>query len=160
MEMRVATAMFGHMGLELNLLEEPSEELLVLAEGIRLHKQHRKLFHTGDLYRLDTEDDAKAFGVVSQDKNEAMFSYAFLHSHAMSHPDRIRFDGLAENKNYRVKLIWPIGFKDWMPPSAITELDLTGQGARLSGDALMHNGLQLPNAFPQTTLLYHLVEEI
>jgi hypothetical protein len=40
-------------------------------------------------------------------------------------------------------------------PSAIETLNLTGEGAIFSGAALMHNGLQLPHAFPETCLLFY-----
>ncbi|MFK4979967.1 alpha-galactosidase, partial [Klebsiella pneumoniae] len=52
-ETRVATALFGHFGVEADLLTLSAEERAVLARGIALHKAHRDLIHGGDLYRLD-----------------------------------------------------------------------------------------------------------
>jgi hypothetical protein len=40
-------------------------------------------------------------------------------------------------------------------PLSIETLNLTGKGAIFSGAALMHNGLQLPHAFPETCLLFY-----
>eukprot|EP00903_Cladosiphon_okamuranus_P002613 g2611.t1 len=75
MEMRVATALFGHMGMELNLLEEAPANLEVLKAGLALHKQHRDLIHSGDFHRLDTPDHVNAIGVVAKDRSEALFSW-------------------------------------------------------------------------------------
>lgn len=38
MALRVASAFFGHMGMELNLFDERDEDLETLRAGIALHK--------------------------------------------------------------------------------------------------------------------------
>ncbi|WP_295496143.1 hypothetical protein [Sphingorhabdus sp. EL138] len=38
---------------------------------------------------------------------------------------------------------------------SIETLNLTGKGTIFSGAALMHHGLQLPHAFPETCLLFY-----
>lgn len=155
MDMRAATALMGHMGLELNLLTERPADLDVLKFAISLHKKHRALLHDGDLFRLDTAPQLVASGVVARDKSEAIYSVAYVASDAMVLPGRLRFAGLDPEHQYRLQLIWPTNWQAIRGPSVIETLNLTGEGAPFSGAALMHGGLQLPHAFPETCFLFY-----
>jgi alcohol dehydrogenase class IV len=62
---------------------------------------------------------------------------------------------LDPDRNYLVKLIWPTIWQAIKGPSAIEMLGLNQNGATLSGAALMHGGLQLPHAHPETCLLFY-----
>ena len=55
---RAATAMFGHLGIEWNLLALDDDELDELAEVVALHKRFRPLLHGGDAVRFDPDDGA------------------------------------------------------------------------------------------------------
>jgi alpha-galactosidase len=159
MAMRAGTALMGHMGLELNLLDEPESGLQELKEAISLYKQHRKLLHSGSMVRLDTQSYLNGVGVVSTDQTEALFSVAFLTSHASVLPDRVYFAGLDCKLDYRVQLVAPEGGSSARSPSIMEALDLRRGGAIVSGDALMKLGMQLPVSNPQTVLLFHLMAE-
>ncbi len=159
MVMRAATAFTGHMGLELNLLTERESDLAQLRQAITLHKQHRALLHDGELYRLDSPEHLMTNGVVARDKSEAVFSLAFLTSEKKVLPDRLRFAGLDPAIRYRVHLIWPTVWSASKGPLAIEKLGINKEGAVLSGEALMAVGLQLPAAYPETVLLFHLIAE-
>ena len=156
MQLRIATAMFGHMGMELNLLEEDAKDLDVLKTGIVLHKQHRALLHSGDFYRLDTPDYANAIGVVSKDQTEALYSWCNLTGHSETLPARMYFAGLDPAQNYHLKIVWSHPVHSISSPSVIDTLGLAGEGARLSGELLMKAGLQMPLLHPETCVLYHL----
>ncbi len=156
MGMRAATALTGHMGLELNLLTERQSDLDQLKAAIALHKQHRALLHDGELFRLDTAPQHLASGVVAHDKSEALFSFAYMTSDPHVLPGRLRFAGLDKARSYRLKLVWPKGWQAVKAPSLIEKLDLTGEGAVFSGGALMQAGMQLPHAQPETCLLFYL----
>ncbi|MBL0923560.1 MAG: alpha-galactosidase [Sphingomonadaceae bacterium] len=156
MAMRAATAFSGHMGLELNLLTERETDLEQLREAIALHKAHRMLLHSGDLYRLDTARENLAFGVVARDKGEALFSIAYMTGDAHVLPGRLHFAGLDPTRNYRLRLVWPQHWAAVKAPSLIEQLHLGGKGAVFSGDALIKAGLQLPHAQPETCLLFYL----
>jgi len=156
MELRVATAMFGHMGMELNLLEETSADLETLTRGIALHKQHRELLHTGDYHRLDTPDYANAIGVISEDQTEALFSWCNLKGHAETLPGRIFFAGIAPNLNYRVRIVWPGPIVSRTSPSILEACKLNEDGLVFPGEALIQMGMQLPLLYPETCLIYHL----
>ncbi len=157
MEMRAATALMGHMGLELNLLTERAADLDVLKNAINLHKKHRALLHDGDLYRLESAPQLIASGVIARDKSEAIYSVAYVASDAKVLPGRLKFEGLDPLRSYRLQLIWPTFWQAIKGPSAIETRDLNGEGGIFSGAALMHGGLQLPHAFPETCLLFYVV---
>jgi alpha-galactosidase len=156
MEMRVATAFFGHMGMELNLLEEDGADLETLKAGIALHKKHRQLIHTGNLVRLDTPSHVNALGVVSADKTEALFSWANMTGHRETLPGRIFFSELESDIEYRVRIIWPSPIASRTRPSILDAADLGGEGTVFPGEALMCMGLQSPLLYPETALIYHL----
>jgi alpha-galactosidase len=159
MAMRAATALMGHMGLELNLLEEPEADLAELKQAIALYKAQRALLHSGNFHRLETLGALNAIAVVSQDRSEALVSVAYMKSHGTVMPQRLQFAGLAADSCYRLKLLWPQGWRSVTTPSVIDALDLFGAGVRVHGDALMSAGLQLPLGHPETVLLFHLVAE-
>jgi alpha-galactosidase len=156
MGMRAATALTGHMGLELNLLTERQSDLDELKAAIALHKHHRSLLHDGDLYRLDTAPQHLASGVVARDKSEALFSFAYMTGDPHVLPGRLRFAGLDAARSYRIELVWPQNWSAVKAPSLVEQLDLGGTGAIFSGAALMYAGMQLPHAQPETCLLFHL----
>ncbi len=159
MAMRAATALMGHMGAELNLLSEPLADLEELSAAIALYKAHRELLHSGDLYRLDTPPYLNAFGVVATDKAEGLFSLAYLTGHGTTLPTQLCFDGLDPNARYRIRLIWPQAWKPVISPCVIDAMNLQDAGSVFSGEALMQVGMQLPLAFPETVLLFHLATD-
>ena len=159
MAMRAGTAVMGHMGVEMNLLTEPETDLAELQSGIALYKQHRQLVHDGDFYRLDSGPALNITGVVAQDRRQALWSVAYLTSLPDRFPPRLVFVGLEPGQDYRMQLVWPKDWRSITSPSIVEELDLTGKGAVFSGEALMTVGVQLPTAFPETVLLFHLAAE-
>jgi len=155
MEMRVASALFGHMGMELNLLKESERGLEVLIAGIALHKRHRELIHTGQFHRLDTPDHVNAVGVVSPAQDEALFSWCNLTGHRETLPGRLHVPGLDPTRDYRARIVWPRAVRSVSSPSVIDALDLAGEGSVLPAEALANIGLQVPLLHPETCLIYH-----
>lgn len=158
MQFRVASAIFGHMGLELNLAHEHETDRAVLAEGIALYKKHRALLHTGAFHRVPSAPHVNVMGVVSPSRAEAMFSFALLESRPRTAPDRLFFAGLDEARQYRVRIVWPGVDPSINQPSIVQSCDLMGKGAVFSGAALMQFGMQTPPLHPDSALIYHLEE--
>jgi alpha-galactosidase len=154
--MRAATALMGHMGLELNLLDEPEADLAVLKSAIALHKHHRALLHSGDFVRLDTPDYLNMVGVVAPDHSEALFSVAVLTGYATALPARLRFAGLGRDRVYTVRLVWPQQWRPKHPMAALGFPDYAGKGVAVSVAALMSVGLQMPLVDPETVFVFHL----
>ncbi|MDJ0920043.1 MAG: alpha-galactosidase [Henriciella sp.] len=156
MQLRVATALFGHMGMELDLLQESAADLNILKAGIALHKRHRDLIHTGEFHRLETPDHVNAIGVVSDDQSEALFSWCNLTGHRETLPGRVFFAGLDAAKSYRTRIVWPDPVRSISRPSILEGTGLAGEGLIAPGEALMHLGLQIPLLHPETCLIFHL----
>ena len=145
MHFRAGTAMFGHMGMELDLARESEADREVLKRAIALHKQHRDLIHEGNYHRLETSDHIAGIAVVSADGHRAIAQLAVLDQHPAPHPPRLNFVGLDPAKRYRVALLWP----EFVAQSA----------GSFAGSALMGYGLQLPQIHPDTCMIYHLEAE-
>lgn len=156
MAYRSATAIFGHMGLELDLSEETDADLDTLRRAIALHKRHRELIHGGRHVRLDTPDYLVAFGVVAQGAQSALFSCAKVAGHATTLPTELRLAGLEPQRHYRLRLIWPDDYAPITAPSLVETADLLGNGSVFSGEALMRHGIPLPLMHPDSCLVFHL----
>ena len=157
MNLRGLTALFGHMGVELDPVKESTEEQKGFTHYIRLHKQLRPLLHSGNSVRLDVDDSAamQSYGVVSQDKKEAVFVIAQLALPTYALSGNLRLTGLLTDKEYSIEILdlpnhidpqvnghTMKSFPKWMTT------DTT-----LSGDWLMNIGLPLPVLDPATAML-------
>jgi hypothetical protein len=68
-------------------------------------------------------------------------------------------NGLDESAHYRVRMVWPRDWKAKSTPSIVSALNLTGDGAVISAEALQKVGMQLPLTVPETVFLYHFQRE-
>ncbi|MGD9704669.1 MAG: alpha-galactosidase [Acidimicrobiia bacterium] len=162
---RAATAIFGHLGVEWNVLDLDDEERAALREVIALHHRFRPLLHGGDAVRFDLAPngpggdgapDAIAYGVYAVERNEALVCFAQLRSGMSLTPPPLRLPGLAPDRRYVVRHVpLPGGLRgtsrrlpEWLvDPGA--ELVLTG--AQLAA-----HGIQPPVLWPETAMLLHL----
>ena len=150
---RAGVAMFGDMGIEANLLEFTGEEKAELKAAVALHKKHRDLIFTGDLIRLDMEAFENGFGIVSTNRQQALFSYALLDTPPHSAPGRIRLRGLLPDQLYTLNIVWPL------EPRSFSKSILNAiEGEAVSGAALMSAGIQLPTLLPESLLVFHLTQ--
>lgn len=154
MAARVSTALFGHFGIEANLLALTDAERAELAEGVALHKDLRDLIHTGDLHRLDRPANENAFGIVARDKASAVFAYTLIREQDAYFAGRLRLAGLDAQARYQVRLAWP---KALVTRSSL--VDTLRSGVTLDGQTLMSVGLQLPRMHPQAAFILRLDRE-
>ena len=153
---RAATAMFGHLGVEWNLLSLEERELDALTEVIALHRQFRSLLHGGDTVRFDTEEAYIAHGVYALDRSEALISFAMVRSAVSLTPPPLLLPGLEPTCRYHVVHV-PL-------PRERGGMNLTtpawyADGITLTGELLGATGVQLPALHPETALLLHLSAE-
>ncbi|NIB44201.1 alpha-galactosidase [Pseudomaricurvus alkylphenolicus] len=159
MATRAGVAFFGHMGMEVNLLQESPEEKALLTDAIKLHKLFRPLLHKSHTLRLDTEAFIDAFGIIADDRQQALFSVTMLSDHRSTLPPRLYFQGLEATTRYHLQLAWPSNIE--LPfVSILDKLKSDGNcsgGMIASGEALMTHGMQLPLIKPQTLLILSLL---
>jgi len=153
---RAATALFGHLGIEWNLLDASDRHLEALRWWVELHKELRPLLHGGDAVRLDPLDDGSfAHGVVATDRTEALFALVQLTQSRRSMPAPVRLAGLDPERSYRVEhLAAPGEVLGWGEQPAW----LAAGPVEASGRWLMEVGLQAPLLHPESALLVRLRE--
>jgi alpha-galactosidase len=152
---RAATALFGHLGVEWNLLELTDHELDELAEVIAVHKRFRPLLHGGDSVRFDTGPTHVASGVYAHDRSEAVVSFAVVATGLSLTPPPLVLPGLDPGRRYRVEVLPLPGAGAGRTPGRAGPAWLAG-GVILSGAELASMGLQPPALHPETAVLLHL----
>jgi len=147
---RGATAMFGHLGIEWNVLEASDLERLQLTRLIAAHQRLRPLLHRGDVIRGDHPDEsALVHGVVSSDRTHGLFSYVQLTPSVHSVPHPFRLDGLSPDADYLVEVL---DLGTWIP-GGHGGVGWTDSPITLSGRQLASSGLQPPVMFSEGALL-------
>lgn len=150
---RAATAFFGHLGIEWNVLSASPDDRNRLARIVELHKEHRALLHSGRVVRYDHADPAAtAHAVVAHDGREALISFAQIATSESLATGALRIGGLLPDQPYLVELIdiepgrpWGKAFRQ--PKWVDTGLQLTG--------AQLGAGLQMPILDPESAIVIH-----
>jgi alpha-galactosidase len=151
---RAATAVFGHLGIEWNLLQLDDGQLDALREAVELHKRFRPLLHSGDVVRFDTDDAYVAHGVYALDRSEALVSFAAVGTASSLTPPPLMLPGLDDEQAYRVTALALPGEPGAPVRGHLTWLD---DGLTLDGRSLGQLGVQLPAMQPESALLLHLL---
>ena len=150
---RGLTALFGHMGVELDPVKEGAEEQAGFAHFIALHKQLRPLLHSGKVVRIDHHDPAMMInGVIATDQTEAVFLISQQAMPTYSLSGSFRLPGLQADKNYRLSVLEkPARFDGGVmktQPQWLTQNETI-----LSGEWLAKIGIALPVMDPESAVL-------
>ena len=151
---RAATALFGHLGVECNLLGLTEHQLADLAVVVAMHRRLRPLLHGGDAVRFDTEPAYVAHGVYASDRSEALVSFAVIATASSLTPPPLLLPGLDPERQYRVVRLELPG--DQVQPGRTQPSWCRPGGVTLSGAALAIVGIQPPAMHPETAMLIHL----
>ena len=105
LETRGNVAYFGVFGYELDITQMTNEEKEIVKEQIQSYKNHRKLIHSGNFYRMQSpfEDNVTSWMVVSEDQSEAIVGrYQVL---GKPHPgySRLLLEGLNPDFEYQIE---------------------------------------------------------
>ena len=153
---RGATALFGHLGIEWNVLQTSSTEREHLAAIVACHRRLRPLLHGGRVIRVDHPDpSALVHGVVAHDRRRAIVSYVQMTPSDTVLPTPFVVTGLDPRRRYRVAPLADIdaGVDDGRSaPAWVTN------GVELTGAELERVGLQPPILQPESALLVEIVE--
>ena len=151
---RVATALFGHFGIEWDIASASAGEQEALAEAIAFYRRMRPLLHGGQVVRADHPDPAAYLhGVVAADRAEALFAYVQLTASAFETPGLARLPGLDPDRAYRVEPVAVAGEPETKQATGPAWLE--AGGVTLGGRSLAEVGLPLPVLRPEQALLLH-----
>lgn len=155
-EFRGLTALFGHMGLELDPLAVDEHEREGYRRYAALHKRWRDVIHHGTQWRVEMPDATTlAQGIVNEAKTQGLFivSQLAMPDYTLMMP--LRMPGLDASAQYRISLL------------DHPNIRLTGEGGHTmrklpawmeapqtaSGEWLMQAGIALPILDPETAIL-------
>ena len=146
LEFRAISAVFGHLGLELDLTQCADTELELISQIVAWHKKFRGLLHTGDAVRFDCEDASQiSHGVYSKDRGEALVSVVKLTETKQGEESQIlRLPGLDSELKYCV-----IKFD--------SNFSASHNVGEYTGQQLSTTGLKLPLMQPETGMIFHLL---
>ena len=156
---RAITALFGHLGVEWNVLTLDDRERDQLRDWIALHQRFRPLLHAGDVVRFDpvlngTTPSSHAHGVYAADRSEALVAIVQLQTGMSLTPPVLRLPGLDPDRRYRVELVGEAGIGR-LGPSRVQPAWIR-DGIELTGRQLAVHGIQPPALHPETAVLVHL----
>ncbi|MFT9111424.1 MAG: alpha-galactosidase [Bifidobacterium psychraerophilum] len=154
-ELRMATAFFGHMGIEWNLLKEPQDALQTLAGWVKAFKERRGIFATGSAVHGDSSDPGiRLDGVVSEDRSHGVYRFTQLTTSKIYPSSPVRLPGLKADALYRVK---PLSVSEDITQIGNAQSDSAwwnADGVVLPGELLMSSGLRTPSLHPAQAVLF------
>ncbi|MEP6979918.1 MAG: alpha-galactosidase, partial [Nakamurella sp.] len=152
---RAATALFGHFGVEWDIVSATDADRVGVATTAAAYKRLRDLLHTGTAVHADHPDPAATLsGVVATDRSAAVFAYVQLTSGLTEAPVPARFVGLDPQRRYTVTVLevaGPVGDTQRIAPGWIAAGGITA-----SGRVLESVGLELPILQPEQALVMEL----
>lgn len=152
---RLATALFGHAGMEQDLSRCTPEELARLTDWSALYREQRPLLHSGRVVRADLAGDAVLLhGVVAADASAALYAWARLATSPEGQSGRIRLPGLDPDTAYQVRIRTEIGLPSFHQTTAPPWLTRALEGwLPLPGALLTRAGLPMPTLDPEHAML-------
>jgi alpha-galactosidase len=152
---RAATALFGHFGVEWNLMEADPAQRSELSAWIALYRRFRGLLHSGTVVHADPVDPAViVHGVVAAGAGEALFACVQAATSVSAPPPPLRLPGLDPAREYRVQVIQPAAAPVTIGGAA-PPWWAAGQAVQ-PGSALARIGLPSPLLGPEQAILLHL----
>jgi alpha-galactosidase len=154
-ELRTLNALFGHMGLEADLLKLQAEEKLAIKAAIAAYKDGRTWLHQGRVTPIDAPDPALSVTLgTSADRARGLLTIVAVERPRSGAVQRVRIPDLIPHGLYRIEIdaVWqaPQGLG-----KALSGLQAAGV-LRLHGSTLAQAGLALPLLSPGMGLLIRL----
>lgn len=155
---RIQTAMFGHLGLELDVTTLDERERSTLATSLDVYRSLRPLLHRGDTVRFDLEDPFLAHGVLALDRSDAVVSVAALGSPRVAMTPMLRIADLTPDRRYRIEPIRLPGDRWGLAVAQPAWLD-DPDGLVLTGRQLAEHGFRPPVLAPASAAIFRMRAE-
>lgn len=165
---RLATALFGHAGIEWDVTTCDEAERATIRAWAALYRELRPLLHGGETVRADLPDEGTILhGVVSPDRANAVFCWARTTTSGAARSGRVPIPGLDPERSYAVRVRTEIGeperhrlhdpawFERALRGPALLEPALRG-GVVVHGSILTRPGIPMPSLHPAQALILHL----
>lgn len=154
MALRTLSALFGHFGIEADLLSLSEDDLSRLKDAVAFHKAQRPWLQQAEVTSIDHSDPAiSAVWAQSQDGSCGLLGVVATDRLASAIPAPLRLPGLRPERFYEVSVQPP-----WSGPERLGKRagPLHDPGARLTlpGTALSHAGISLPLLSPGSGALW------
>jgi alpha-galactosidase len=162
---RMATALFGHAGIEQDITYCTPEELARLTAWTALYRELRPLLHSGRTVRADLgesagDDAVLLHGVVAADGGSALYCWARVATSPEGQWGRVPFPGLAADARYQVRVRTELGLPSWHQTSGPAWLTAALEGwVMLPGAVLAVAGVPMPTLNPEQALLIEVRRE-
>jgi alpha-galactosidase len=155
---RGATALFGHFGIEWDLVTASAEERRDVAALVATYKRHRDLLHTGTVVHADHPDPSVlVHGVVASDRSEALLAYVTVATSAAALPVPARLPGLDREARYTVEPVDTGGSPFTVQRAGPPWWPVDGAAPPvLPGSFLADVGLPMPVLGPEQAVVLHL----
>ncbi|MCL2514400.1 MAG: alpha-galactosidase [Microbacteriaceae bacterium] len=156
---RLATALFGHAGIEWDVTKLADAELDALREWGGLYRRLRPLLHGGRTVAADELDEGELLhGVVSHARDHAVLMWGRTTAARRGSTPRTRVPGLDPARRYAISLpapAWAVGTHDVTWPGWWAPL-VAGETVELPGRVLAEAGVPLPRLNAQQAVLIEL----
>lgn len=157
LSLRASAALTGHLGVEWDLTGATVDEREELAAWIALHRENRTWIHRGAVVHADLPDSSMDLrGVVSADREHALYVFTQVTSSETYPSASIRFPGLDPDGVYRLRGVGPSAAQ-WTPGQS--ELPWEHQELRLPGRYLAERGLPAPVLWPAQSVVYEVTRD-
>jgi alpha-galactosidase len=151
-DFRCGTAVFGHLGIEMDLNVAGDDDRARLAEWIAFYKRERGWLHSSTTVQVDHPDPAFVVtGVIDDERRRAIFRVTAIATSPVAPPDRLRLPGLVPQQAYRVGLCPP---GDVVRGINLQPAPWLADGVTLTGTQLARVGIQLPDLYPEHLVLF------
>jgi alpha-galactosidase len=156
LDYRAEKALWGHLGVEVDLLTAGEPTRAALASWIAFHKEHRALLHSGEVVHADLAEPAlRLEGVVAADRSEALYAFSVVERPPTWPPGRVRLPGLDDDRVYTVQAVYP-----GSPPASGTVLPpWQRDGVTLPGRVLRLTGVEAPSLDVDRSVLLRVVSQ-
>lgn len=151
---RLATALFGHAGIEWDITGCTPQELARLTAWTALYREVRPLLHSGRTVRADLEDAVLLHGVVAQDGASALYAWARVATSPEGQWGRVALPGLDPGSRYRIRVRTDLGEPSWHQTGGPAWLTAALDGwVTLPGTVLAVAGVPMPTLNPDQAML-------
>lgn len=141
--LRTLSTLFGHMGIEANLLKMSADDLVFLRTALRVYKEHRDWIHQGLVSTVDHPDPhLHLVSAIAHDLGKALLSVVATDTTSTAVVAPVRLCGLDLERDYLVRIHphWPAHTNAAKTCAAFHQ----GATLTLSGLVLAEHGLQIP----------------